>query len=71
MFPGDLIQFDLSNFDIILGMNCLHAYEANIDCKDLKVILTDKKSWEVCFYGKREERPYSIIFAMKASKLLC
>jgi len=32
-FPGDLIQFDLSDFDIILGMNWLHAYEAKIDCK--------------------------------------
>jgi len=28
IFPVDLIQFDLSEFDIILGMNWLHIYGA-------------------------------------------
>jgi len=45
-----LIQFDLSDFDIILEMNCLHTYGAKIDCEDLKVILKDEKGSEVCFY---------------------
>jgi len=42
-FPVDFIQFDLSDFDIILGMNWLHTYGAKIDCEDLKVILKDEK----------------------------
>jgi len=50
-FPVDLIQFDLSDFDIILGMNWLHTYGAKIDYEDLKVILTDEKWREVFFYG--------------------
>jgi len=43
--------------------------EVKIDCKDLKVILNDDKGQEVCFYGQREEKPYFLISAMKASKL--
>jgi len=70
-FPVDLIQFDLSNFDIILRMNWLHTYGAKIDCEDLKVILKDKKGREVFFYGQREEKSYPLISAMKVSKLLC
>jgi len=35
IFPGDLIQFDLSYFDIIFGMNGLHTYGTKIDCEDL------------------------------------
>jgi len=70
-FPVDLIQFDLSNFDIILGMNWLHLYRAKIDYEDLKVILKHEKGREVCFYGQREENFHPLISAMKASKLLC
>ena len=32
--------------------------------------MSDKKGWDVYFYGQREEKPYSIISAMKVSKLL-
>ena len=46
-FLGDLIQFDLSEFDIILGMNGLHTYRPKIDCEGLKVILRDERRREV------------------------
>jgi len=69
-FLVDLIQFDLSNFDIILGMNWLHSYEAKIDCEDLKVTLKDEKGREVCVYGQREEKSCPLISVMKASQLL-
>ena len=39
----DLIQFDLSDFDIILGMNWLQTYGAKIGCEDVKVILKNEK----------------------------
>ena len=70
-FPVDLIQFNLCDFDIILGMHWLHTYGAKIDCEELKVILKDEKGGEVFFYGQREEKSYLLISAMKASKLLC
>jgi len=49
-FHVDLIQFDLSDFDIILGINWLHTCGAKIDCEDIKVILKDEKGRKVCFY---------------------
>ena len=52
-------------------MNWLHTYRAQLDCKDLKVILKDEKGRKVCFYGQREVQSYFLISAMKASKLLC
>jgi len=36
-FPVDLIQFDLSDFDIILGMNWLHTYGAKLTVKILRL----------------------------------
>ena len=69
-FYVDLIQFDLSNFDIILGIKWLHTYGAKIDYEDLKVILKDEKERKVCFYGQREEESCSLISAMKAKNLL-
>ena len=51
-FLGDLIQFNLSEFDIILGMNWLTTHGRHIDCKALKVILKDSKGRKVYFHGE-------------------
>jgi len=67
----DFIQFDLSDFDIILGINWLHTYGAKIDYDNLKAILKDKKGRKVFFYGQREEKSYLLIYAMKTSKRWC
>ena len=41
-FLGNLIQFDLSDFDIILGMNWLRTYGTKVNYVNLKVILRMK-----------------------------
>ena len=38
-FPADLVCFPLSDFDVILGMDWLKCYKANLDCNDEKVHL--------------------------------
>ena len=55
MFPGDLIRFDLSDFDIILGMNWWHTYGAKIDCEDIKAILKDEKGEKYVSMGKERK----------------
>ena len=52
-------------------MNWLHTYGVMINYENLKVILKDEQGRDVFFYGQREEKSYSLISAMKASKLLC
>ena len=69
-FLGDLIQFSLSKFDIILGMNQLTADGAHIDCKALKVILKDSKGRKVYFHGERTKPKKCIISSMKTCKML-
>ena len=70
IFPRDFIQFDLSDFDIIFRVTWLCTYVAKIDCKDRKVALNDEKGPKVYFYKQMEEKPCSLIFVTKASKLL-
>jgi len=60
---------DLSDLDIILGINWLHSYRAKIGCKDLKVIFNDDQGQEVCFYWQRGEKSCPLISTIKASKL--
>jgi len=69
-FPRNLIQFDMSKFGIILGMDWLTTYGASIDCKDLKVTLRDQEAQEICFYGRRLRTEHPRISIMKASKSL-
>jgi len=51
-FLVDLIQFDLSNFDIILRMNSLHTYGAKSNCEDLMAIWKDEKGEKYVCMGK-------------------
>jgi len=67
---GDLIQFDLSEFNVILGMNWLTTHRARIDYKEPKVILRDLMGRNVYFYGKRAKKENRLILAMKACKML-
>ena len=67
----ELIQFNLSNFNINLGINWLHACGAKTDCKDLEVIFSDEKSQEVYFYGLRKEKHCPLISIMSKCKQLC
>ena len=35
--PCDLVELDMMDFDVILGMDWLHAYYASIDCRTHRV----------------------------------
>ncbi|XP_074377540.1 uncharacterized protein LOC141719054 [Apium graveolens] len=39
VFPANLIPFQLGEFDVILGMDWLTSFSAQIDCKDKRVVL--------------------------------
>jgi len=69
-FPGDLIEFDLSEFDVILGINWLAAHGLRIDCRALKVILKDSRGRKVYFYGEQTKKENHLISAMKVCKML-
>jgi len=48
-FESDFIQLDLSEFDIILGMDWLARHRAKIDCQKQRVLLKGKEGGKIYF----------------------
>ncbi|KAL8535318.1 hypothetical protein ACS0TY_011096 [Phlomoides rotata] len=48
---ADLFVLDMKDFDIILGMDRLSKYGADIKCHERKVILHTPSENETTFYG--------------------
>jgi len=53
--PEVLIQFDSSDFDIILEMIWLCTYGVKIGCDDSKVISREEQRREICFMIKESK----------------
>ena len=68
-FMAYLILLDIHDFDVILGMDWLSRHHATMDCYRKEVRFCRPREIEVVFYGLRKILPYSIMTAMKASKM--
>jgi hypothetical protein len=66
----DLLPLDLCDFEMILGMDWLVIYIAQIDCFTKTVTLQDEGGRRVEFRGERNIIPNSIILVVTAKKLL-
>lgn len=69
-FLADLIQFDLSEFDVILEMDWLVKHKALIDCSHQKVVLREPKGKRVSYIGLHSLPKVQIISSLKAQKFL-
>ncbi|KAL2930068.1 Proline--tRNA ligase [Bienertia sinuspersici] len=49
--PANLIQFDLKDFYVILGMNWLSKYKARIECLNQKVLLRGPRGNRISYRG--------------------
>lgn len=67
-FLADLIPFKLGEFDVILGMDWLTTHDAQIDCKNKKVILQSPEKVKVVFRGQRQAKQFLTI--MQAKRLM-
>ncbi|XP_075492554.1 uncharacterized protein LOC142530617 [Primulina tabacum] len=56
LFQAELIQLNMVEFDIILGMDWLERYNAMVDCKGKSVRLRTPDQKEVVYHGKSKER---------------
>lgn len=52
----DVIPFKRGEFDVILGMDWLTNYDAQIDCRSKEVRLPDSK--EVTFQGQKQAKQF-------------
>ncbi|XP_072962655.1 uncharacterized protein [Typha angustifolia] len=69
-FIVDLLPLELTDFDVILGMDWLAAYHANIDCyrKEIVMNLADGAKYRI--KGNKSSNPMRIISAFEACRLL-
>jgi len=66
----DLIPLELHDFDVILGMDWLGMYRAQMDCFEKTVSLQGLNGRRVIFRGERNVIPNCIISAMTARKIM-
>ncbi|XP_074327695.1 uncharacterized protein LOC141665606 [Apium graveolens] len=68
IFPANLIPFQLGEFDVILRMDWLTSFSAQIDCKDKRVVLSTPQGKKVIFKGQRQTQTF--LTSMQAKKLI-
>ena len=69
-FLADLYRFELTEFDIILGMDCLSKHQAQIDCLKQKITLRGPKDEKIVHRGKSRGSGVRLITTIRAQKLL-
>nr|GEW68815.1 reverse transcriptase domain-containing protein [Tanacetum cinerariifolium] len=67
---ANLLPLEMSDFDIILGMDWLTEHCATIDCHTKSVIFGNLNNLEFIYQGSRPGRPIKIISALKARTLI-
>ncbi|XP_021745268.1 uncharacterized protein LOC110711196 [Chenopodium quinoa] len=70
VFLSDLIEFGLSDFDIILGMDWLSKYNAEIRCRSQKVQLSTAEGELVTHWKHGETKCPRTISMMKMAKYI-
>ncbi|GJZ44984.1 retrotransposon protein, putative, ty3-gypsy subclass [Tanacetum coccineum] len=67
---ANFLPLEMSDFNIILGMDWLIEHRATIDCHLKRVIFGDLNNPEFIYHGSRPGRPIKIISALKARMLI-
>ncbi|XP_062117928.1 uncharacterized protein LOC133831576 [Humulus lupulus] len=66
----DLIELDITDFDVVLGMDWLKKYNATIDCKKKMVVFKPDEEEPFTFMGTTIGLRVPIISALEAGKML-
>nr|GFA32614.1 hypothetical protein [Tanacetum cinerariifolium] len=67
---ANLLPLEMSDFDIILGMDWLTEHRATIDCHSKCVIFGDLNNPKFIYHGSLPGNPIKIISALKARMLI-
>ncbi|GKB05116.1 putative reverse transcriptase domain-containing protein [Tanacetum coccineum] len=67
---ANLLPLEMSDFDIILGMDWLTQHQATIDYHTKRVIFGDLNNPEFIYHDSRPGKPIKIISALKARTLI-
>jgi hypothetical protein len=70
IMPANLVVFEMSGFDIILGMDWLSKYHACVDCFCKEIVFRPPGAAEFRIKGDRNTSALKLISAIQATKLL-
>jgi hypothetical protein len=70
VMPANLIVFEMSKFDIILGMDWLSKYHACVDCFCKEIMFKPPGASEFKIQGDRNTSTIKLISTIQATKLL-
>ena len=70
VYPVDLIELDVLDFDVILGMDWLSENYASIDYRDKYIRFKMKESIDLVFQGERTEVLTRLISVIRARRCL-
>ena len=68
-FPADLLELNISDFDVILGMYWLSEHHAAIDCRS-KVIRFGPAETQIVYHGTNSKPKIPLVSTMKARKMI-
>ncbi|XP_031101906.1 uncharacterized protein LOC116005807 [Ipomoea triloba] len=66
--PGNLIRFELEGINVVLGMDWLDRYKAQIVCNERKVILRGPKGKRISYRGIEKQPEPKLIMMQKLRK---
>ena len=66
----DFMPLPINEFDVILGMDGLNRYQANVNCHERQVVFEKDDGGKIYFVGKGRNMPTKIISAMTTIKYL-
>ena len=70
VYPADLIELDVLDFDIVLRMDCLSKSYASIDYRDKYIRFKMKESIDLVFQGERSKVLTRLISVISAKRSL-
>ena len=67
---ANFVQLPMHDFDVILGMDCLHCCYACLDCRNRVVIFRFSNEEELLWEGYNSSHPNPLISNLKANKVM-
>ena len=67
---ADLVELPMHDFDVIMGMDCLHSCYALMDCRSRVVRFHFPNEEDLVWEGYNLSRPNPLISRLKANKMM-
>ena len=70
MFLADLLVVPLKGYEVILGIDWLSGYRAQLDCGKGRILFKENRQRQIVFYGISLSKSVSLVAALRVEDLL-